>query len=152
MSFRSGRKLAGAVPRLLWVSKFAATPNPAGRNPPCGVVSTYLGCKREFYAWLFTFANNIALHRVFSSLMLYASIICCVLLSATVLLLRRFSSSPPSLEVTYEQLKVLLVGQKSTVIDVREPWELREYGLIPGSINVPCECSFIYTLMCVCGM
>lgn len=23
------------------------------------------------------------------------------------------------------------------IIDVREPWELREYGSIPGSINVP---------------
>uniref|UniRef100_A0A674N4B5 Sulfurtransferase n=1 Tax=Takifugu rubripes TaxID=31033 RepID=A0A674N4B5_TAKRU len=55
----------------------------------------------------------------------------------TALLLRRFGSSPPSTDVTYEQLKVLLAGQKSTVIDVREPWELREYGIIPGSINVP---------------
>lgn len=63
-----------------------------------------------------------------------------VLLLATALLLRRFGSSPPSTVVSYEQLKVLLAGQKSTVIDVREPWELREYGIVPGSINVPCEC------------
>lgn len=59
--------------------------------------------------------------------------------SAAELLLRRFSSAPPSTDVSYEQLKQLLAGRKSVVIDVREPWELREYGFIPGSINVPRE-------------
>lgn len=53
------------------------------------------------------------------------------------LLLRRFSSGPPSTDVSYEELKQLLAGRRSVVIDVREPWELREYGFIPGSINVP---------------
>lgn len=48
-----------------------------------------------------------------------------------------FSSAPPSTDVSYEQLKHLLAGRKAVVIDVREPWELREYGVIPGSINVP---------------
>ncbi|KAI3361433.1 hypothetical protein L3Q82_013599, partial [Scortum barcoo] len=52
-------------------------------------------------------------------------------------LLRRFSSAPPTSDVSYEQLKRLLSGRKAVVIDVREPWELREYGFIPGSINVP---------------
>ncbi|XP_016357914.1 thiosulfate sulfurtransferase/rhodanese-like domain-containing protein 3 isoform X1 [Sinocyclocheilus anshuiensis] len=52
--------------------------------------------------------------------------------------LRRFSSSSqPSVDVSYEQLKKLLLSESSVVIDVREPWELREYGNIPGSINVP---------------
>ncbi|KAK9513337.1 hypothetical protein VZT92_026878 [Zoarces viviparus] len=51
--------------------------------------------------------------------------------------LRRFSSAPPSTDVSYEQMKQLLAGRKAVVIDVREPWELREYGFIPGSINVP---------------
>ncbi|XP_034554289.1 thiosulfate sulfurtransferase/rhodanese-like domain-containing protein 3 [Notolabrus celidotus] len=55
----------------------------------------------------------------------------------TVLLPCRFSSGPTSTEVSYEELKKLLAAQKSVVIDVREPWELREYGFIPGSINVP---------------
>ncbi|XP_051263356.1 thiosulfate sulfurtransferase/rhodanese-like domain-containing protein 3 [Dicentrarchus labrax] len=55
----------------------------------------------------------------------------------TELLLRRFSSGPPSTDVSYDQLKQLLAGRKSVVVDVREPWELREYGFIPGSINVP---------------
>uniref|UniRef100_A0A4W6E6G5 Thiosulfate sulfurtransferase like domain containing 3 n=1 Tax=Lates calcarifer TaxID=8187 RepID=A0A4W6E6G5_LATCA len=53
------------------------------------------------------------------------------------LLCSRFSSAPASTDVTYEQLKQLLAGRKAVVIDVREPWELREYGFIPGSINVP---------------
>ncbi|XP_008275846.1 thiosulfate sulfurtransferase/rhodanese-like domain-containing protein 3 [Stegastes partitus] len=55
----------------------------------------------------------------------------------TELLFRRFSSEPQVTEVSYEQLKQLLASRKAVVIDVREPWELREYGNIPGSINVP---------------
>ncbi|XP_067305701.1 thiosulfate sulfurtransferase/rhodanese-like domain-containing protein 3 isoform X2 [Pseudorasbora parva] len=52
--------------------------------------------------------------------------------------LRNFSSScEPSIDVSYEQLKKLLVSGSGMVIDVREPWELREYGNIQGSINVP---------------
>ncbi|NP_001134583.1 thiosulfate sulfurtransferase/rhodanese-like domain-containing protein 3 [Salmo salar] len=55
-----------------------------------------------------------------------------------VYVLRSFSSSPlPETDVSYEQLKKLLATRTSVVIDVREPWELREYGNIPGSINVP---------------
>ncbi|XP_077432386.1 thiosulfate sulfurtransferase/rhodanese-like domain-containing protein 3 [Vanacampus margaritifer] len=50
---------------------------------------------------------------------------------------RTFGSVPPSTDVTYAQLKKLLAGGKSVIIDVREPWELREYGSIPGSVNVP---------------
>lgn len=49
---------------------------------------------------------------------------------------RNFSSSKES-DVSYEQLKKLLAAGAASVIDVREPWELREYGNIPGSINVP---------------
>lgn len=49
------------------------------------------------------------------------------------------SSSQPSTDVSCEQLKKLLLSDSSVVIDVREPWELREYGNIPGSINVPCK-------------
>uniref|UniRef100_A0A4W5JQA2 Thiosulfate sulfurtransferase like domain containing 3 n=1 Tax=Hucho hucho TaxID=62062 RepID=A0A4W5JQA2_9TELE len=52
--------------------------------------------------------------------------------------LRSFSSSQlPETDVSYEKLKKLLATRTSVVIDVREPWELREYGNIPGSINVP---------------
>ncbi|CAB1423513.1 unnamed protein product [Pleuronectes platessa] len=53
------------------------------------------------------------------------------------LLYRGFTSAPTSTDVTYEQLKQLLAGRKAVVIDVREPWELREYGFIPGAINIP---------------
>lgn len=55
----------------------------------------------------------------------------------TELLLRRFRSSSAGSDVSYEQLKQVLAGRSAVVIDVREPWELREYGFIPGSINVP---------------
>lgn len=53
--------------------------------------------------------------------------------------LRNYSSSPPDnvTEVHYDQLKKIVESQAAVVIDVREPWELREYGSIPGSINVP---------------
>ncbi|KAM9514075.1 thiosulfate sulfurtransferase/rhodanese-like domain-containing protein 3 [Salvelinus alpinus] len=52
--------------------------------------------------------------------------------------LRSFSSSQmPETDVSYETLKKLLATRTSVVIVVREPWELREYGNIPGSINVP---------------
>lgn len=54
-----------------------------------------------------------------------------------VLQVSRFSAAPQDTDVTYKQLKQLLAGRTSAVIDVREPWELREYGFIPGSINVP---------------
>uniref|UniRef100_UPI00398EA74F thiosulfate sulfurtransferase/rhodanese-like domain-containing protein 3 n=1 Tax=Pristiophorus japonicus TaxID=55135 RepID=UPI00398EA74F len=45
------------------------------------------------------------------------------------------TASPES--VTYQELKQLLKSNKIVVIDVREPWELKETGQIPGSINVP---------------
>ncbi|MEQ2267083.1 hypothetical protein XENORESO_001482 [Xenotaenia resolanae] len=53
--------------------------------------------------------------------------------------LRRFSSEARNTDVSYERLKQLLADGKAVVVDVREPWELREYGLVPGSVNVPCE-------------
>ncbi|CAL8287088.1 unnamed protein product [Merluccius merluccius] len=51
--------------------------------------------------------------------------------------LRQFGSAAPDQDVSYGRLKVELAGRTAVVIDVREPWELREYGTIPGSINVP---------------
>ncbi|KPP71786.1 thiosulfate sulfurtransferase/rhodanese-like domain-containing protein 3-like [Scleropages formosus] len=53
-------------------------------------------------------------------------------------LLRSFSSiAQAQHSVSHEQLKQLLSSRSAVVIDVREPWELREYGNIPGSVNVP---------------
>ena len=52
-------------------------------------------------------------------------------------------SSTPNTDVSYDQLKQALAGRTAAVIDVREPWELREYGTIPGSINVPRECIYL---------
>ncbi|GCB60024.1 thiosulfate sulfurtransferase/rhodanese-like domain-containing protein 3 [Scyliorhinus torazame] len=42
----------------------------------------------------------------------------------------------PSESVTYQELKQMLKSN-TIVIDVRESWEIKEYGQIPGSINVP---------------
>uniref|UniRef100_A0A3B4BEQ4 Sulfurtransferase n=1 Tax=Periophthalmus magnuspinnatus TaxID=409849 RepID=A0A3B4BEQ4_9GOBI len=56
------------------------------------------------------------------------------------LIVVRFSTRPLSTDVSYEELKQIVDGQdKAVIIDVREPWELREYGSIPRSINVPQE-------------
>ncbi|KAJ8354060.1 hypothetical protein SKAU_G00216270 [Synaphobranchus kaupii] len=53
-------------------------------------------------------------------------------------LLRSYSSaSDTDINVSREQLKQILVSRTGVVIDVREPWELREYGNIPGTVNVP---------------
>ncbi|XP_054638081.1 thiosulfate sulfurtransferase/rhodanese-like domain-containing protein 3 [Dunckerocampus dactyliophorus] len=71
--------------------------------------------------------------RVFSSLTLNTHPFCTKLWLGS----RSFASVTASTDVTYEQLRQLLAGGKAVVIDVREPWELREYGFIPGSINVP---------------
>ncbi|XP_020793170.1 thiosulfate sulfurtransferase/rhodanese-like domain-containing protein 3 [Boleophthalmus pectinirostris] len=57
---------------------------------------------------------------------------------STRLFVNRFSATPLSADVSYEELKQIVDGRnKAVIIDVREPWELREYGAIPGSINVP---------------
>ncbi|MBN3319529.1 TSTD3 protein, partial [Atractosteus spatula] len=51
---------------------------------------------------------------------------------------RTCSSTATNVDVSYEKLKQLLAARDEVVvIDVREPWELREYGQIPGSVNVP---------------
>ncbi|XP_062843859.1 thiosulfate sulfurtransferase/rhodanese-like domain-containing protein 3 [Trichomycterus rosablanca] len=55
----------------------------------------------------------------------------------TTIWMRSFSSESAAVIITHEQLKKLLVGRSGVLIDVREPWELREFGSIPGSINVP---------------
>ncbi|KAJ8290900.1 hypothetical protein GJAV_G00018990 [Gymnothorax javanicus] len=47
------------------------------------------------------------------------------------------SASDDSINISREQLKQVLANQTSVVIDVREPWELREYGNIPGTLNIP---------------
>uniref|UniRef100_A0AAV2MB56 Sulfurtransferase n=1 Tax=Knipowitschia caucasica TaxID=637954 RepID=A0AAV2MB56_KNICA len=60
------------------------------------------------------------------------------LFTSTRLIVNRFSTTPPNTDVSYEELMQIVQGQnKAVIIDVREPWELREYGSIPGSINVP---------------
>uniref|UniRef100_A0A8D2B895 Sulfurtransferase n=2 Tax=Sciurus TaxID=10001 RepID=A0A8D2B895_SCIVU len=42
-----------------------------------------------------------------------------------------------SKDVTYKELKNLLNSKNIMLIDVRETWEILEYGKIPGSVNIP---------------
>lgn len=49
----------------------------------------------------------------------------------------RHLSVTPDLTIKYEELKDLLKNDGVVLIDVREPWEIKEYGLIKGSINIP---------------
>uniref|UniRef100_A0A8C3X4T9 Thiosulfate sulfurtransferase like domain containing 3 n=1 Tax=Catagonus wagneri TaxID=51154 RepID=A0A8C3X4T9_9CETA len=42
-------------------------------------------------------------------------------------------------DVTYMELKSLLKSKKIMLIDVRETWEILEYGKIPGSVNIPLD-------------
>ncbi|XP_049754047.1 thiosulfate sulfurtransferase/rhodanese-like domain-containing protein 3 isoform X2 [Elephas maximus indicus] len=44
-----------------------------------------------------------------------------------------------SKDVTYKELKNLLNSKSIMLIDVRETWEILEYGKIPGSINIPLD-------------
>ncbi|XP_017815033.3 LOW QUALITY PROTEIN: thiosulfate sulfurtransferase/rhodanese-like domain-containing protein 3 [Papio anubis] len=42
-------------------------------------------------------------------------------------------------DITYKELKNLLNSKNITLIDVRETWEILEYGKIPRSINIPLD-------------
>lgn len=133
MALRRCWRLTGGVPRLLWnntVPCEACVP-PGGRGSVSSSVSTRPGYKSEIQRYRLTVWNN-----AYTALRALS-----VLFLDTELLFRTFSSTPATIDVSYERLKELLAGRKAVVIDVREPWELREYGFIPGSINVPCECS-----------
>ncbi|KAF7254535.1 Thiosulfate sulfurtransferase/rhodanese-like domain-containing protein 3 [Varanus komodoensis] len=39
--------------------------------------------------------------------------------------------------VSYRELRDLLESKAILLIDVRERWEINEYGKIPGSVNIP---------------
>lgn len=41
---------------------------------------------------------------------------------------------------TYEEIKKLSKKPETLLIDVREPQELIDTGVVPTSINIPCEC------------
>lgn len=41
--------------------------------------------------------------------------------------------------ITYDELNAVKDNKTVLVIDVREPEELKETGVIPGSINIPCQ-------------
>merc|ERR1711953_1125353 len=50
---------------------------------------------------------------------------------------RSCSTMPAFSDVNYDQLVEILKNNKATVIDVRNPEELKDYGAIPGAVNIP---------------
>lgn len=46
------------------------------------------------------------------------------------------------LEVNINQLREMLASKNFQLIDVREPYELKKTGKIPGAINIPCKWEF----------
>ena len=54
------------------------------------------------------------------------------------------SFTPPEterqvIEVNINELREMLASKNVQLIDVREPYELKKAGKIPGSINIPCK-------------
>ena len=47
------------------------------------------------------------------------------------------STLPQFSDVSYDQLVEILKNKKATVIDVRNPEELKDFGAIPGAVNIP---------------
>ena len=53
----------------------------------------------------------------------------------------------PDCDVT--ELKQKFDSRKVYVVDVRNPNELEESGLIPGAVNIPCKFSaYLFSLCC----
>lgn len=44
--------------------------------------------------------------------------------------------------VSYEEIKKLPGKSDTVLIDVREPQELKDTGVVPTSINIPCKLAF----------
>lgn len=142
MALRRCWRLSAVVPRLLLSrTGLPGASVPGGRSSVSSLHSSHPGWRSECYplCYMKVFTAWVALCHGFK-VSTTCMFVCVFWFSAAELQLRGFSSGPPSTDVSYEELKQVLAGRKSVVIDVREPWELREYGFIPGSINVPREC------------
>lgn len=57
-------------------------------------------------------------------------------LSPQWLAVRSFSVSYGT-SINYEELKDLLKKDEVVLVDVREPWEIKEYGIIERSVHIP---------------
>ncbi|KAM4569021.1 thiosulfate sulfurtransferase/rhodanese-like domain-containing protein 3 [Fundulus diaphanus] len=122
MALRRCWRLAAFLPRL------PVSP-PVGRLTLSSFVSTPPSCRREFPH---RGTPCIAMRSHYNP-----HLPVFVWLAKAEVQLRGFSSEARNTDVSYGQLKQLLAEGRAVVVDVREPWELREYGFIPGSINVP---------------
>lgn len=48
--------------------------------------------------------------------------------------------------VTFEEVENLSNQPDAVLIDVRDPPEIKDTGIIPTSINIPCKCDSIYSV------
>lgn len=58
---------------------------------------------------------------------------------------QRFASTVADL-ATYEEVKNLAKRPEVLLIDVREPNELAETGVVPTAINIPCKFYYLYLI------
>lgn len=49
------------------------------------------------------------------------------------------ASGPTTKDLSYNDIVELKQKNKIILIDVREPAEIQETGLIPGSVHIPCK-------------
>lgn len=54
-------------------------------------------------------------------------------------------------DVHFKEFQRLLKEGDTYIIDVREPWELEQYGKFPESINIPCGCAPVVSLIRHCS-
>lgn len=109
MAFKECSRLTGILPHILSKWNFIALAYPRRSLLPCSTCTTQS---------VHVPSSNVTFSRG--------------------TLLRSYSSaSDTEINISREQLKQLLASRTGVVIDVREPWELREYGIIPGTVNIP---------------
>ena len=53
-------------------------------------------------------------------------------------------------DVHLKEFQRLLNEGDTYIIDVREPWELEQYGKFPESVNIPCGCAPIVSVIRHC--
>lgn len=51
-------------------------------------------------------------------------------------------------QISFDELKSLIVDGKVTLVDVREPEDLQNTGCLPNCINIPCEDQSELLLVC----
>lgn len=67
-----------------------------------------------------------------------------LLILFTVFVINNYSNAASTMQIaTYDEVKDLPNHPEVLLVDVREPQELIDYGVIPTSINIPRKCFFL---------